>query len=99
MSTNDPVVSAQRRSTRARDELSDTLAALKQRLGPKTIARNVAQGVSEKSTDAVHVVKAYPGVAAGLAGLAALFFARKPIVRAISRRDKATAPEAARSPD
>lgn len=82
------IARAQARSERARARLSEALAALKERLLPRTIARNLVEAGKEKATDAAaagaDAVKSRPGLAIGAATLAALLLARKPITRAIT---------------
>lgn len=100
--TEQSIAKAQARSDKARAQLSETLSALRDRLLPRTIARNVAKATKEKASDAVQAgtdaVKARPGLAIGAATLAALFFARKPIARAISHDEDETTADPARSP-
>lgn len=99
--TNDQIALAQARADHARERLAEALTALKQRLLPSTIAHNLVQGAKDKGADAaqagVAAVKASPGIAVGLAALAGLFLARKPIARAISGNDEETQPASARS--
>lgn len=95
------IARAQVRADLARVRLSDALAALKQRLLPKTIARRLVVTTKDKAVDAaeagVDAVKARPALAVGAAALAALFLARKPIVRAISGDDQETPAKPPRS--
>lgn len=101
------IASARARASAARNRLADALAALKQRLLPRTLARNLAQDIAAKGQEAaqagVDVAKARPGVAIGAAAVAALLLARKPIARAIGIAKTGEPPEtqarAARSPD
>lgn len=96
------VARAEERSERARGRLTDTLLTLRHRLMPKVLARNLVDAISEKSADAAKAgadaVKARPGVVAGVTALAALFLARKPISRAISRDGDETPVPPRRSP-
>lgn len=82
------IAAAEQRVERARGRLTEALVALRERLMPGAIARNVAQGIAEKGQDAaragVDAVKARPGAAIGLVALAGLFLARKPIARALA---------------
>ena len=93
---------AKLRVVRSKARLTDALRALKTRLLPRTIARNLLDATREKADDAaeagVDAVKARPGIAIGVAGLATLFLARKPIARAISSDEKETPPAKTRSP-
>ena len=86
--TEQQIAAAERRVERARARLTDALGALKDRLLPGNIARNVAHGIAEKGQDAakagVDAVRARPAAAIGIAALAGLIFARKPIVRALT---------------
>lgn len=99
--TDTDIDRAQRRADRARERLSDALTALKQQLSPGIVARKVATTTKEKATEAadagVEAVKARPAVAVGAAALAALFLARKPLIRALSSDDDETPPRSARS--
>jgi ElaB/YqjD/DUF883 family membrane-anchored ribosome-binding protein len=85
--TEAQIAAAEQRVVRARGRLTDALGALKERLLPGNIARSVAHGLAEKSQDAakagVDAVKARPAAALGVAALAGLFLARKPIARAL----------------
>lgn len=93
------IEAAEARVARARSRLADALGALKERLMPGNLARSVASGIAEKSQDAakagVDVVKARPAAAIGIAAVAGLFFARKPIARALGS-DEPSEPDATR---
>lgn len=92
---------ARLRTLRAKARLTAALSALKQRLLPSTIARNLFESGKAKAADAaeasVDAVRARPGIAVGVAALAALLLARKPIARAISPERSATTSRPARS--
>lgn len=77
---------AQRDALVARADAERTLAALRERLRPGSLAGNAWDGVKDKGADladgAVSAVKARPGKVAMALGAVALFFARKPLKRA-----------------
>ena len=77
---------AQRDALSARADAERTLAALRERLRPGSLAGNAWDGVKDKGADladgAVSAVKARPGKVALALGAVALFFARKPLKRA-----------------
>lgn len=95
------IARARLRAVRAKAQLTDTLRVLKARFMPRAIARHLAVATKEKAVDVaeatVDTVKARPGVAVGVAALAALFLARKPIARAISSGPAETPAVPARS--
>ncbi len=107
--SDETIAAAQVRVARARNSLTEALSALKERLLPGNIARNLAHGIAERGQDAaqagVDAVKARPATALGIAALAGLFLARKPIARALapengheSDEPDATPPAPPRSP-
>lgn len=75
---------AKMEAERARRRLSSAATALQQRLKPATLADHAWSGVkdrgSELADEAVEVVKARPGAAAGAAAALFLFLARRPIM-------------------
>lgn len=101
MTDTPALIAARARATAAHAQLADAIGDLKDRLAPATIARNLAHDVAEKSTEVaqsgVAAVRARPVAAAGIAALAALFLARKPIVRALTRDSDETTALPARS--
>lgn len=78
---------AQRAALRARARFDATLSQVQERLRPSNLAGEAWDGVKEKSAtladDAVEAVKARPGMVSLALGAVALFFARKPIGRAV----------------
>lgn len=92
MTPGDRLAAAKRDAGLARDRLTSTATALQQRLQPSTIANNAWDGVKEKSEEladgAVRAVRERPAMASGVAAGLALFFAREPILSAISSRSK-----------
>lgn len=87
--TADALQKAKRDAIDARRRLDSTLGALQYRLHPSTLASDAWGGVREKSgalaDNAVRVARERPvEVTAGVAA-AALFVARKPLWRAVSR--------------
>lgn len=91
--SNETIAAAEVRVGLARARLTDALSELRTRLMPRVLARNVAQGIADKGTEAakagVAAARARPGVAVGAAALLGLFLARKPITRAITGDDDA----------
>ena len=78
---------AQRAARLARARFDSTLEEVQERLRPTNLAGEAWDGVKEKSAnladDAVEAVKARPGMVSLALGAVALFFARKPIGRAV----------------
>lgn len=78
---------AQRAARLARTRFDATLGEVQERLRPANLAGEAWVGVKEKSADladdAVEAVKARPGMVSLALGAVALFFARKPIGRAV----------------
>ena len=85
--TADAVFEAKRRAIAARQRLDSDLVTARTRLRPGNLAGEAWDGVKEKSAsmadDAVEAVKARPGMVSLALGAVALFFARKPIGRAV----------------
>jgi len=83
------VEQAKRDAVKARARLDSTLVALQQRLHPKHLATEAWDGVKEKSSDlaegAMGAVKERPMIVGAALTAAALFFARKPLMRAAGR--------------
>jgi ElaB/YqjD/DUF883 family membrane-anchored ribosome-binding protein len=83
------VEQAKRDAVKARARLDSTLVALQQRLHPKHLATEAWDGVKEKSSDlaegAMGAVRERPAMVGAALTAAALFFARKPLMRAASR--------------
>ena len=83
------VEEAKRNTIRARGRLESTLCALQQRLRPANLAGEAWDGVKDKSADiadgALQAVKKRPGIASAALGALALFLAREPIRRAVTR--------------
>ena len=85
--TAEAVFEAKRRAIAARQRLDSDLTVARTRLRPANLAGEAWDGVKEKSAnmadDAVEAVKARPGMVSLALGAVALFFARKPIGRAV----------------
>lgn len=92
---------AELHADRARNRLVADLLALKNRLMPARLFGDLFRKAKASSADAaeagVDAVKARPGLTIGIAALAGLFLARKPIARAISSRKPETPAPRARS--
>jgi len=80
---------ARRNTVRARGRLESTLCALQARLKPGNLAGEAWDGVKDKSADladgALQAVKKRPAIASAALGALALFLAREPIRRAVTR--------------
>jgi hypothetical protein len=80
---------ARRESLRARDRFERTLAAVQQRLRPTNLAEEAWDGVKGKGADladgALQAVKKRPGAVSMALGAFALFLARAPLKRAVTR--------------
>lgn len=80
---------ARRESVRARARLEATLGALQQRLKPGSLAEEAWDGVKDKSADlaegALHAVKSRPKAVSLVLGAFAIFLARRPLGRAVTR--------------
>ena len=83
------VEQAKRDAVKARARLDSTLVALQHRLHPKHLATEAWDGVKEKSSDlaegAMGAVRERPAMVGAALAAAALFFARKPLMRAAGR--------------
>ncbi|MEA3041322.1 MAG: hypothetical protein QOC65_811 [Sphingomonadales bacterium] len=83
------IEAAKREAEAARQRLDTTLAALQLRLHPKSLATEAWDGVKEKSSDiaegALDAVKQRPAAVSLAIGAAMLFFARRPLTRAVGR--------------
>lgn len=80
---------ARREALRARGRFERTLAAVQQRLRPGNLAEEAWDGVKDKSADladgALQAVRKRPAVVSVALGAFALFLARAPLKRAVSR--------------
>lgn len=80
---------AKREAVRARRRFEHTLAAVQQRLRPGNLAEEAWDGVKDKSADlaegALQAVKSRPKAVSLALGALALFLARQPLKRAVSR--------------
>jgi hypothetical protein len=87
--TGKDLTKAKRHADWARSQLETTVGALQQRLNPKTLASEAWEGVRDKGNDmaddALAVVKERPAAVSAAIGVFALFLARKPLTRAVSR--------------
>ena len=88
MSLND-VEQAKRNAVTAKQRLDSTLVALQLRLRPGNLAGEAWDGVKDKSAGfadgAMQAVKQRPVVASAVVGAIALFVARDPLKRAVTR--------------
>lgn len=96
------VAQAQSRSAQARSQFIVSLMRLKNSLMPGVIAHKLVDAVTAKALKSgqatVEKVRERPAAAIGMAALIALFFARRPIARALSSRKRATPKPRTRSP-
>jgi hypothetical protein len=80
---------AKREALRARARFEQTLAAVQQRLKPGNLAEEAWDGVKDKSADladnALQAVKSRPKAVSLALGALAIFLARQPLKRAVSR--------------
>ena len=80
---------ARRESLRARSRFEQTLAAVQQRLKPGNLAEEAWDGVKDKSADladgALQAVKSRPKAVSLVLGAFAIFLARQPLKRAVTR--------------
>ena len=87
--TLETVEQAKRNSVTARRRLDSTLAALQHRLQPANLAGEAWDGVKDKSADladgALEAVRKRPAAVSVALGAVALFLARAPIKRAVTR--------------
>ena len=83
------VEQAKRNAVMARRRLDSTLVAVQQRLRPGNLAGEAWDGVKDKSADladgAMQAVKKRPAIASAVVGALALFIAREPLKRAVTR--------------
>jgi hypothetical protein len=80
---------AKRNAMRAKDRLDRTLAAVQHRLSPGNLAEEAWDGVKDKGADmaegALEAVKSRPKTVSLALGAFALFLARAPLKRAVTR--------------
>jgi hypothetical protein len=80
---------AKREAVRARDRFERTLAAVQQRLKPGNLAEEAWDGVKDKGADladgALQAVKSRPKAVSLVLGAFAVFLARAPLKRAVTR--------------
>ena len=83
------VEQAKRDSLAARARLESTLGALQHRLRPGNLAGEAWDGVKDKSADladgALQAVKKRPAAVSAVVGALALFLAREPLKRGLTR--------------
>jgi len=83
------IEAAKREALRARARFEQTLAAVQQRLKPGNLAEEAWDGVKDKSADladnALQAVKSRPKAVSLALGALAIFLARQPLKRAVSR--------------
>ncbi|WP_174286482.1 DUF3618 domain-containing protein [Sphingomonas bacterium] len=83
------LVEAERDAMVARERLSSTVSTLQVKLDPKTLARTTATEIADRSTAAAKAgvagARRNPTIVAGVALLAGLFFARRPIAKVVRR--------------
>lgn len=80
---------AKREAVRARARFEQTLAAVQRRLKPGNLAEEAWDGVKDKSADlaggALQAVKSRPKAVSLVLGAFAVFLAREPLKRAVTR--------------
>ncbi len=89
---NDPakrLADAERDAAAARERLSSTVNTLQTKLDPKTLARTTVSEIADRGTAAAKAgvagARRNPAIIAGVALIAGLFFARRPIAKAVRR--------------
>src|SRR5688572_2506302 len=85
----DTIVQAKRNAARARSRVDTDVAALKQRLHPRTLAEDAIDNVREKKDRAVGAARRRPAITAAAGGAVALIVLRKPLkglYRLVTRR-------------
>lgn len=89
MSATAGIEQAKRRAVAAKARFEMTLAALQERLRPGNLAGEAWDGVKDKSADladnALQAVKSRPKAVSLAVGALAIFLARQPLKRAVSR--------------
>jgi len=88
--STDPVVIAEARAKIARARLDDSVAALRERVDPRTIGRNAFDGLREQGEAAVAVARRNPRIVAGALAAAGLLIVRRPVLALFRRRRKDT---------
>lgn len=87
--TTDAIERAKIEAEQARKQLANTMGTMQYRLRPGNLMSDAWDGVRDKSSaladDAVQAVKDRPAAASGVVAAIALFLAREPIYRAVSR--------------
>lgn len=98
MTTDARLLAARARSMAARARLDTSIAEVRARLSPKSLARDAVSGVTSKAgalaLDGVDAARTRPVVTVAAVGAIGLLLARKPLARWIGRRhgdDDATA--------
>jgi hypothetical protein len=83
------ITQARRGALRAKDRFDRTLAAVQHRLSPGNLAEEAWDGVKDKSVDmaegALQAVKSRPKAVSLALGAFAIFLARAPLKRAVTR--------------
>jgi hypothetical protein len=83
------IAEAKRAALQAKDSFDRTLAAVQHRLSPGNLAEEAWDGVKDKSVDmaegALQAVKSRPKAVSLALGAFALFLARAPLKRAVTR--------------
>lgn len=85
----DNIERAKIEAEQARKQLANTLGAVQYRLRPANLMSDAWDGVRDKGSaladDAVQAVKDRPAAASGVVAAVAIFLAREPILKAVSR--------------
>lgn len=85
--TPDGVALARERARVARARLDESVAALRERVDPRTLAKHAGEDVRARGEAAVAVVRRNPGIAAAAAVAAGLLLMRRPLI-ALFRRGR-----------
>ncbi|RZF66126.1 hypothetical protein EWE75_01700 [Sphingomonas populi] len=86
----DSVAAAQERARLAKMRLEGSVAALRERVDPRSIARKAADGLREQGEAAAGAALRNPGIVAGALAAAGLLIARRPVLALFRRRHKDT---------
>lgn len=91
MSTDADVTQAEAEAERAKRRLFDTVSTLKSRLTPGALARNAGEKIKDTGQGIVRsgaeAVKRHPLPVIGAVALLGAFFARKPLLRRLGRKN------------
>lgn len=79
---------AQAKAHDAKARLDGTLAALREKVDPRTLARNAADGLREQGEAAAAAARRNPAIAGAALAMAGLLLARRPVLALFRRKKK-----------